>query len=210
MVLYAYRLIYFISLSTVQAFRHIFRHGFRSGFVFSVYGLVSRPCHQILILPLPTLCMVMSSADFFRLVKENCSSFSGSETNLYPPHLRKISRGKTHHLPGVNTVFIKHTQITDGELSSHVLTGPGCTTPQIRFLFAIPNLRMSFLQAPPHGNALALFLSCGLILEPRRGTYTLHVMVCPATHGQAHQRQCSTAKLTSGAVSFRGFIYGQG
>jgi len=54
-------------------------------------------------------------------------------THERPPGVRHRA------LSCVNAGFIKHTQITDGGLHGHVPTRPGCTTPQIRFLYVAPH-----------------------------------------------------------------------
>ena len=52
----------------------------------------------------------------------------------------QISEGKTRNFQCINAGFIKHTPIADGGLYGHVPTRPGCTTPQIRFLYVALHL----------------------------------------------------------------------
>jgi len=52
----------------------------------------------------------------------------------------QISQGKTRNFRCINAGFIKHTPIADGGLYGHVPTRPGCTTPQIRFLYVALHL----------------------------------------------------------------------
>ena len=107
----------------------------------------------------------MPSADFCTAVRVNYSTLS-----LYiSKDTVQISRGKTQSFLRVNAGFIKHTPIADGGLRGHVPTRPGCTTPQIRFLFVAPRSRslvprlpgLDFLQTPPLDDALAPLLTFG-------------------------------------------------
>ena len=81
----------------------------------------------------------MPSADFSIAVRIDCSILSqNSVARDFSKGTMETSRGKTQSFQRVNAGFIKHTPIADGGLRGHVPTRPGCTTPQIRFLYVAP------------------------------------------------------------------------
>ena len=80
----------------------------------------------------------MPSADFSHAVRVDCSPLSQFQSHATSQGTWETSRGKTQSFPRVNAGFIKHTPFADGGLRGHVPTRPGCTTPQIRFLYVAP------------------------------------------------------------------------
>jgi hypothetical protein len=85
----------------------------------------------------------MPSADFCTAVREDYSSPS-----LLSEDTVQISQGKTRGFQCINAGFIKHTPVADGGLRGHVPTRPGCTTPQIRFLYVALHLRIGLPPDP--------------------------------------------------------------
>ena len=81
----------------------------------------------------------------------------------------EASRGKTRYLHCIDAGFTKCTPTTaDGGLRGHVPARPGCITPNIRFLFIAPQLRIELppdpasrrrprLEAPTFGALLLAF-----------------------------------------------------
>ena len=61
---------------------------------------------------------------------------------------RQISRGKTRYLPCIDAEFTKCIPTAEGGLRGHVPARPGCTTPQIRFLFIVPQFRIGLPSDP--------------------------------------------------------------
>jgi len=138
------------------------------------------------------------SADFSHAVNVDPSTLSQFQSHATPQGTWKISRGKTQNLLRVNAGFIKHAPITDGGLRGHVPARPERTTPLIRFLFpgsrpgqALPRaFGLGFLQTPPRGDALALFLAFGSVNTWREDFHLTNSVPCPA----------HTPRLTGGRV----------
>ncbi len=100
------------------------------------------------------------SADFCHAVKAGFPSFSRCRFRVNDTW--QISRGKTRILPRIDAGFTKCSPFADGGLGGHVPTGPECTTPHLRFLFIVPRFRLGLAyRTPPHGDALALWLTFG-------------------------------------------------
>jgi hypothetical protein len=113
--------------------------GYRSGLQYcesSLYsGLVSLPNTP--------------SADFSIAVRIDCSILSqNSVARDFSKGTMETSQGKTQNFPRVNAGFIKHTPFADGGLHGHVPIRPGCTTPQIRFLYVVPRFRIGLPPDP--------------------------------------------------------------
>ena len=91
----------------------------------------------------------MPSADFCKAVTVNCFTVSHSFDTL------QTSRGKALGFRCVDAEFIKRSPLADGRLRGHVPTRLSYVTPRIQFLSVAPQFALSFLQTPPHDNALA-------------------------------------------------------
>jgi hypothetical protein len=136
----------------------------------------------------------MPSADFCTAVSMDYSTLS-----LYFKDTVQTSRGKTQSFPRVNAGFIKHIPIADGGLRGHVPTRPGCTTPQIRFLYVAPRFWIvedpelvagGFLQTSPHDDALALLLAFGSAKTWHEDFHLASSVPCPAHTVGVRGRAC--------------------
>ena len=95
------------------------------------------------------LCLLLTSP--------RCSASVSSRPASIIRSAGEISRGKTRYLHCIDAEFMtggnpcgtKHIPTTaDGGLRGHVPARPGCTTPHIRFLFIVPQLRIRLPSDP--------------------------------------------------------------
>ena len=123
----------------------------------------------------------MPSADFYHTVKFDCSNLSHAiSRKRLAMAVWQTSRGKTRNCRCVDAGFIKHTPIVDGGLRGHVPTRPGCTTPNIRFLFVAPHLWIGLPPGPPRDETLALLLTLGSTNTWYGDSHPVSYVPCPA------------------------------
>ena len=94
----------------------------------------------------------------------------------------QASRGKTHNLPHVDAGFIKHTLMENGGLRGHVPARPGCTTPQIRFLYIAPCFCVGLPSHPASRQRSCPFASLRLLLYLARRLPLRKLRAMPGTH----------------------------
>ncbi len=123
----------------------------------------------------------MPSADFYHTVKFDCSNLSHAiSRKRLAMAVWQTSRGKTRNCRCVNAGFIKYTPIVDGGLRGHVPTRPGCTTPNIRFLFVAPHLWIGLPPGPSRDGTLALLLTLGSTNTWYGDSHPVSYVPCPA------------------------------
>jgi hypothetical protein len=125
----------------------------------------------------------MPSADVYRSVRADPSALSPAYWDN-----RQISQGQTQNVPRRDAGFIKHTprRMEDCAVTCplvpgvpHLVSG-SCSSPRI--------FGLGFLQTPPRGGALALFLAFGCANTWRQDFHLASSVPCPA----------HTPKLTRG------------
>ena len=110
----------------------------------------------------PSLQPTMPSADFCFAVSANFSALSQFLSHARSRGAKQISQGKTQNCARVDAEFIKH--VPNGRMEDFAVTCPlvpnvphlrsgSCTSPRA--------FGLSFLQTPPHDDALALLLVFG-------------------------------------------------
>ena len=120
---------------------------------------------------------------------DSCVAIRRISTSSVLTDTTQASRGKTYHLPRVNAGFIKHTPVVDGGLHGHVPTGPGCTTPHIRFLFVAPRFRIG-LPPDPASRRRPCPSPCLRLREHlARGLSPRKRHILPGTHLSHHRRE---------------------
>ena len=122
------------------------------------------------------LCLLLTSARRSEGIAP--LSVSTRPTPYRPPGVR------LHDLPRVDAGFTKHTQTVDMGLRGHVPARPGCTTPQIRFLYIVPCFRLGLplhstsrqRSSPSASLRLLLYLARRLSLRKLRAMPGTHVV----------------------------------
>jgi hypothetical protein len=136
------------------------------------------------------LCPLQTSAPRSEKISLPPASFSRTRD---PRAAAQISQGKTQNVPRVDAGFIQHTPWENAGLRGHVPARPGCTTPQIRFVYLAPRFWIGLPSDPASRLSPCPSPSLRLLLYLASGLAPDEFCAMPGTHA-AHNRPTTAAR----------------